>query len=483
MLQEYPVDHADELFQAAAHTVQTASVQFEELKQTADQMLQYAMSLDRQYFTPSEDEAAHQILVTYWQLRCALLDLILELRQRAERRREDYARLFLPGYAGGLILLDAARFLRDRFHGRYWLRQRLNDPEPSFGIPAGIYDATQRSWSSRQHMWLFFKAAKYYHQHRDELQLREDQADIQPLLEIIGRLSRRLKIGWTDFTTARIRFRFRQLRSFFERDLWGSSMYQLQKLAGCAAADRYVKLGHCPGLPLSVRQQFEGLLQPGDILLVRKEFALTNYFLPGYWPHAALFVGSSQTLRDRRLHQHPQLAARWSSVEAIAPASQGLVMEAMKDGVRLRKMDSPFASDSVVVLRPTLSPASIDRAITRAIFHAGKDYDFSFDFTRSDRLVCTEVVYRAYEGLEGVCFPLQPRVGRLTLAAADLLELALQNNPLCVAAAYIPKLYDQVLRGNRAAIEARHVADCWARNLPICRSTPDEKLPLPETSD
>ena len=33
--------------------------------------------------------------------------------------------------------------------------------------------------------------------------------------------------------------------------------------------------------------------RPGDVLVVRKEYAATNYFLPGYWPHAALVIGSA----------------------------------------------------------------------------------------------------------------------------------------------------------------------------------------------
>jgi hypothetical protein len=72
------------------------------------------------------------------------------------------------------------------------------------------------------------------------------------------------------------------------------------------------------------------------------------------------------------------------------------------------------------------------------LFHEGKPYDFDFDFTRSDRLVCTEVVYRSYEGVGGLRFELTRRAGRLTLAAEDLLNMALERNGFELLAIYAP---------------------------------------------
>jgi len=52
-------------------------------------------------------------------------------------------------------------------------------------------------------------------------------------------------------------------------------------------------------------------------------------------------------------------------------------------------------------------------ALARGLSHEGKAYDFDFDFTRSDRMVCTEVVYRTYDGVGGMAFELKRRAVRL----------------------------------------------------------------------
>ena len=84
------------------------------------------------------------------------------------------------------------------------------------------------------------------------------------------------------------------------------------------------------------------------------------------------------------------------------------------------------------------------------MFHEGKPYDFDFDFTRSDRLVCTEVVYRSYEGVGGVKFQLTRRAGRLTLAAEDLLQMSLDRNAFEPLAAYCPQFTRELQTGNSA---------------------------------
>jgi hypothetical protein len=81
--------------------------------------------------------------------------------------------------------------------------------------------------------------------------------------------------------------------------------------------------------------------------------------------------------------------------------------------------------DAVAVIRPQLGQEELAHALARAAEHEGKLYNFDFDFFRSDRLVCTEVVYRAFDDLGSIRIPLHERNGRPTLSAEDLFDLAL----------------------------------------------------------
>ena len=108
----------------------------------------------------------------------------------------------------------------------------------------------------------------------------------------------------------------------------------------------------------------------------------------------------------------------------------------MKDGVLVRSWYSPLRSDSVLILRPRLSSEQCATGIVRALAHESKRYDFDFNFARSDRLVCTEVVYRAYDGLGNLTFPLKIRAGRPTLSGADLVQMACEGSGFDAVALY-----------------------------------------------
>ena len=114
-------------------------------------------------------------------------------------------------------------------------------------------------------------------------------------------------------------------------------------------------------------------IQPGDILLERREWYLTNVGIPGFWTHAALYIGSKRQ-RDA-LSKEPQTAA-WLRGKGAAtldgliaqnhprafaalqhPYKDGYlprVIEALAPGVCLTSWEYSATCDSLAVLRPQL---------------------------------------------------------------------------------------------------------------------------------
>jgi len=196
--------------------------------------------------------------------------------------------------------------------------------------------------------------------------------------------------------------------------------------------------------------QIEGVipgLQPGDILLERREWYLSNIGLPGFWTHTALYIGTPK-IRTRffndsqvkawlktfegNYHSVDQLLkdkyanAYQRSTQPQNDSHRPSVIEAISEGVVFTTIQHSLAADSAVVLRPRLSKTAKARAILRAFYYSGRPYDFNFDFLTDSELVCTELIYKSYEpvnDVEGLQLPMRSMLGRNLLPANDIAML------------------------------------------------------------
>jgi hypothetical protein len=189
-------------------------------------------------------------------------------------------------------------------------------------------------------------------------------------------------------------------------------------------------------------------MQPGDVMLQRREWYVSNVGLPGFWSHAALYIGTAE---ERRAFFNDEEVSAWVRSEGVtdgnfetllrtryasayatslAPQEHGhvpRVLEAISEGVSFTTMEHSASADSLVTLRPKLSKKDKAFALLRAFGYAGRPYDFDFDFQTDTSLVCTELIYKAYEpganGNEkgrGINMKSQEIVGRLAIPANDI---------------------------------------------------------------
>ena len=164
-------------------------------------------------------------------------------------------------------------------------------------------------------------------------------------------------------------------------------------------------------------------LRPGDILLSRKNWYLSNVGLPGFWPHAIIYLGAPAELAATFGDAFTgDLEQRFPEAWATYAAADRRVIEAISEGVTFSTMHA-CAGDYLAGLRPRLPKDLVAGAIKRAFSHFNKPYDFDFDFATGHALVCTELVYRAFrpDGDDsGISLQLTEMAGRSTLPANDI---------------------------------------------------------------
>jgi len=187
-------------------------------------------------------------------------------------------------------------------------------------------------------------------------------------------------------------------------------------------------------------KKFTHLLEPGDILLERREWYLTNVGIPGYWSHAALYIGTAE--QRERYFNDPQ-TLMWLQKQGSRSFEKLLfhtyprahtvcktpaddknpvrVMEAISAGVVFSSLEFSAGCDSLAVLRPRLEKKDKALAIFRAFQYHGRPYDYNFDYLTENSLVCTELLYKAYEpGAEtpGLKLPLE-KIGKHLVTPAN----------------------------------------------------------------
>ena len=145
------------------------SAYFRDLKSRAAEISERIAPQERGYFTTAEGDDTRAVLVSYWHARNALFDLVTSFHDDTELDDASRREAFLIAFAGALLLVDAARFLREIADQRPIVRSKFNEPAPEFGVPGGVYDAIQKSLVSTRHGWHLYHAIHYFDEHEAKL--------------------------------------------------------------------------------------------------------------------------------------------------------------------------------------------------------------------------------------------------------------------------------------------------------------------------
>jgi len=358
-------------------------------------------------YTPTENREIRRLFTEYLSHRDSLIRMAVLYSGYAQLEDEELrARTYLLGYTAAAVLLESGRGLVDRYLDNKVARAKLNEGELGWLEP-GMFDQVYYSVTSQVHL-------RKFKEHRQLLDANQaqwiqdavfDEADFKWL-------SRRIHLGKKsveDIDLNPVRAWLSRVARRLQDDAY-SPVYEAQELMATFVGDTRI-VRRAPFISMDLLRKTlkdeDNQLEPGDIILERRNWYLSNAFLPGFWPHTALYVGTGKQLEELEkglvsdLKKLPERkpGAAWEAYMQSDHGQPRVILEAVSDGVVFASAEHSLHADYVAVLRPNLNPSQKAEAIRRAFADYGKPYDFNFDFNTDSKLVCSELVYRAYEGL------------------------------------------------------------------------------------
>jgi hypothetical protein len=162
-----------------------------------------------------------------------------------------------------------------------------------------------------------------------------------------------------------------------------------------------------------VGEELQTTLRSGDILLEKTPFRLTDKLIPGYWGHAAVWIGSEEELRELGIWDDPLVKKYHNEIKA-----GNLVVEALRSGVEMNPLSRFLNIDSLGILRrPDLTKEEQKRIVLQSLRQVGKSYDFNFDVESMEKVYCSKLIYIAYHGID---WQTKKSFGRSTFTPDDV---------------------------------------------------------------
>lgn len=181
------------------------------------------------------------------------------------------------------------------------------------------------------------------------------------------------------------------------------------------------------------------ILEPGDILLQRREWQLTNVGITGFWTHSAIMLKEKKDFIKyfAEVMDKQSLLARVKEVNPLffedyfKSNKPFAVIESNRDGVILQSHKNSNQADFLSAMSPKASKEDRLNMILEAIKHYKKPYDYNFDYLDSQAIACSELVYKSLKSVD-INLPLTEMIGRLIVSPQYIAESKILNFKLFI---------------------------------------------------
>lgn len=325
--------------------------------------------------------------------------------------------------ASALVLYDNYLLSVSLFEGDAKLRRLLNEADKGYAVKSAALAKVTLSYNSITNRARVRKAFRFYEREAKRFAQKVAASDEGAYLNLLIQQSPSYPLvrKWSPFYVVTRKLGFlggvtEDTLSGFER----SGVSLLSMVFGNAVGLVETRKGKLYRSP-RIRQQVDGVLQAGDVLLEKTPFRLTDKLIPGYWGHAAVWIGNEAELRELGIWDHPLVSRYHEQIR-----SGRSVVEALRSGVEMNPLQQFLNIDSIGVLRKQqITREDRIKVILQALRQVGKPYDFNFDVESKNRVYCSKLVYLAYSGVE---WSTRKSLGRTTFTPDDVAGRALAGD-------------------------------------------------------
>lgn len=176
-----------------------------------------------------------------------------------------------------------------------------------------------------------------------------------------------------------------------------------------------------------LQETISARLKPLDIIFEKNSHKLTDYLIPGYWGHNAIWLGTKEQLIELGVWQSKALEPFRQQIE-----SGNSIFEMRRHGAVFSRLDEWVDVDAFASIRVRGLLDKAENSLLKIFVNlneqVGKKYDFGFSVDSTNKVTCSEVVYLAYGDYK---WPTKKILGRATVGPNEIAELIFyKDSPL-----------------------------------------------------
>lgn len=369
------------------------------------------------------------------------------------KNKDDLLKSFM--YLGTfLVSTDSFYYSLDQLSRNYKLRRILDEENLSNGQKSKIYSSSLKNLFSTSTRRKVLKALKIFKQNKDRFLNDDEFIKTKKIITESYTFKNKKDLGFHDsfkgYTNfLKNKFVAKKNTGIFNlRQRTLNLLYKGSKIFGNTAGRFQSRKGKLYNNIFFIKHLGYSL-QPLDTLLEKTPFRLTDKFIPGFWGHAAIYIGNEKQLKQLDLWNHPSVVKYHTQIR-----SGNTIVEALRSGVKINSIGSFSDIDDFALLRlqNDLSVEQKKDYIIRVLSHIGKEYDFAFNVETPSKIVCSELHYLTYLDVK---FDIEYILGQPTISVDSVAKQGMINKPFKATVLYRDGkrqrakqqfLFDQILK-------------------------------------